>query len=70
MGIYGRKDLSDWFITEFPKHTKTKIDIGKSCIRFKKMDDIPFDFIGELATKIAVEDWITIYEQNWKSKVK
>ena len=70
MGIYGNKNLADWFVAEFPKYTKTKLDIGKSCIRFKKMDDIPFDFIGEVATKISVGDWITIYEQNWKSKVK
>ncbi|MEO5777842.1 MAG: DUF1801 domain-containing protein [Flavobacterium sp.] len=70
MGIYGNKDLADWFVSEFPKHTKTKLDIGKSCIRFKKMNDIPFDFIGELAAKISVENWITNYEQNLKSRVK
>ena len=70
MGIYGNKNIADWFVAEFPKHTKTKIEMGKSCIRFKKIDDIPFDFIGELTTKISVEDWITIYEQNWKSRVK
>lgn len=70
MGIYGKKELLDWFVSEFPKHTKTKLDLGKSCIRFKKMEDIPFDLIGELATKISVEDWIAIYEQNWKSSAK
>ena len=47
MGIYANKNLLDWFVAEFPKHTKTKIEMGKSCIRFKKIDDIPFDFIGE-----------------------
>lgn len=70
MGIYGNEKLADWFVTEFPKHSKTKLDIGKSCTRFKKMDDIPFDFIGELATKISVEEWIATYEQNWKSRSK
>lgn len=70
MGIYGDKNLSDWFVAEFPKHSKTKIEMGKSCIRFKKMDDIPYDFIGELATKLAVQDWIADYEKNWKSRSK
>ena len=70
MGIYGNKNLLDWFVAEYPKHAKTKIDMGKGCLRFKKMDDIPFELIGELATKISVKDWITIYEQNWRSRVK
>ena len=70
MGIYGDKNLLDWFVAEYPKHAKTKLDMGKGCLRFKKMDDIPFEFIGELATKISVKDWITIYEHNWKSRVK
>ena len=63
MGIYANKNLESWFVSEYPKHVKTKIDMGKSCIRFKKMDDIPFDFIGELASKVSVEDWISNYEK-------
>ena len=63
MGIYANKNLESWFVSEYPKHVKTKLDMGKSCIRFKKMDDIPFDFIGELAAKLSVEDWISIYEK-------
>lgn len=62
MGIYGSKDLMEWFVGEYPKHVKTKIDMGKGCLRFKKMDDIPYDFIGELAKKMTVEDWIKGYE--------
>jgi hypothetical protein len=42
--------------------------MGKGCLRFKKMDTIPFEFIGELATKIAVEDWIMQYEKMWKNR--
>lgn len=64
MGIYADKNLFDWFIAEYPKHVKTKLDMGKSCIRFKKVDDIPFELIGELATKISVQDWIAMYEKN------
>ena len=66
MGIYANKNLETWFVSEYPKHVKTKIDMGKSCIRFKKMDDIPFDFIGELAAKVSVEDWISNYEKAFR----
>ncbi|MFZ4679465.1 MAG: DUF1801 domain-containing protein [Flavobacterium sp.] len=66
MGIYANKNLESWFVSEYPKHVKTKLDMGKSCIRFKKMDDIPFDFIGELAAKVTVEDWISNYEKAFK----
>lgn len=66
MGIYANKNLESWFVSEYPKHVKTKIDMGKSCLRFKKMDDIPFDFIGELATKVSVEDWILNYEKAFR----
>ena len=66
MGIYANKNLESWFVSEYPKHVKTKLDMGKSCIRFKKMEDIPFDFIGELAAKVSVEDWILNYEKAFR----
>jgi hypothetical protein len=62
MGIYANPKLLEWFVCEFPKHSKSKLDMGKSCIRFKKMNDIPFDLIGELASKMTVQDWIACYE--------
>lgn len=62
MGVYANKELLDWFVAEYPKHCKSKLDMGKSCIRFKKMDDIPYALIGELCSKITVEDWIKAYE--------
>lgn len=64
MGIYADKNLLDWFVGEYPKHAKTKLDMGKSCIRFKKAEDIPFALIGELARKMSVQDWTAIYEKN------
>jgi len=64
MGLYADKELHDWFVNEYPKHCKTKLDMGKSCIRFKKPDQIPFDLIAELATKMSVADWVSIYEHN------
>ena len=54
--------LYDWFVNEYPKHCKRKLDMGKSCIRFKKMDEIPFDLIGELTRKMTCKEWIDIYE--------
>lgn len=68
MGIYANKELLDWFVREYPKHCKTKLDMGKSCIRFKKMDQIPYDLIGELASKMTSEEWISIYESSIKKK--
>jgi len=62
MGIYADKSILDWFVTEYPKHAKTKLDMGKSCIRFNKVSDIPYGLIGELAVKMSVNEWIKIYE--------
>ena len=66
MGMYAKKELLDWFVTEYPKHCNRKLDMGKSCIRFKKIEDIPYTLIGELATKMTVNQWITIYESRLK----
>jgi len=68
MGIYANKELMDWFVGEYPKYVKTKLDMGKSCIRFKKIDQIPLQLIGELAAKMTPEQWIEIYEANIKNK--
>ena len=69
MGIYTNTELLQWFVNEYPKHSKQKLDMGKSCIRFKKFDHIPFDLIAELMQKMSVDDWINCYElQIKKSK--
>jgi len=65
-GVYADKTLFDWFVSEYPKHCKTKLDMGKSCIRFKRIDQIPYELIGELVKKITPQRWIGIYEQNVK----
>ena len=64
MAIYANPELLDWFVSEYPKHTKHKLDMGKSCVRFKKIDDIPYELIGELMRKISAEEWIKYYEDN------
>ncbi len=62
MGIYSNPELYDWFVAEYPKYCKRKLDMGKSCIRFKKAEDIPFPLIAELMQKMTVEQWISTYE--------
>ena len=62
MGIYSDRDLMQWFTREYPKHVKTKLDMGKSCIRFKNLDVIPFQLMGELVSKMTADDWIERYE--------
>lgn len=62
MGIYSNPTLLKWFVTEFPKHSKQKLDMGKSCVRFKKLDEIPYTLIGELMKKMSAKEWINIYE--------
>ncbi|MEA9415850.1 MULTISPECIES: DUF1801 domain-containing protein [unclassified Flavobacterium] len=68
MGIYAKPELLEWFVSEYPKYSKQKLDMGKSCIRFKKMDDIPFELIAQLVQKMSVEDWINCYESEFKYK--
>jgi hypothetical protein len=66
MGIYADKELLEWFRSEYLNHSDTKLDMGKSCIRFKKPDTIPFELIGELVSKMSAEEWITLYEKSVK----
>jgi uncharacterized protein YdhG (YjbR/CyaY superfamily) len=66
MGIYADEKLMNWFIQEYPKHSPTKLNMGKSCIRFKKMDQVPYELIGALAGKMSAEEWIKLYEEKLK----
>lgn len=66
MGIYASPDLMEWFNKEYPNHVRTKLDMGKSCIRFKNINTIPYDLIGELVTKMTAQEWISIYESQIK----
>lgn len=69
LGLYANKELLNWFTEEYPKHSKLKLDMGKGCIRFKKLDQIPYTLIGELVKKMGVTDWINLYESTFlKSK--
>jgi len=61
MGMYANEQLLQWFTREFPKHSSTKLDMGKGCIRFKKPEHIPYQLIGELVKKMSVDEWIEVY---------
>lgn len=65
MGMYAEASLMDWFVGEYPKHVKSKLDMGKSCIRFKKMEEIPFELIGELMKKMSPQEWVDLYESKF-----
>tara|TARA_B110000467_G_scaffold52200_1_gene47791 strand:- start:3189 stop:3644 length:456 start_codon:yes stop_codon:yes gene_type:complete len=67
MGIYAKPELLEWFVGEYPKHCSAKLDMGKSCIRFKKVENIPFGLLADLVTKMTMDEWITIYEEKFKS---
>jgi uncharacterized protein YdhG (YjbR/CyaY superfamily) len=68
MGMYADPALLAWFQKEWPKHVSTKLDMGKSCVRFKKVETIPYDLIGELVGKMTPDDWISLYEKAFRSK--
>jgi uncharacterized protein YdhG (YjbR/CyaY superfamily) len=68
MAIYADSDLYKWIVDEYPKYSNAKLDMGKGCIRFKKVDAIPFEMIGELLSKISPQQWIEIYEKAFVNK--
>lgn len=65
-GIYASPELMEWFTKEYGERVKGKLDMGKSCVRLKKMDQIPYDLFGELASKMTAQEWIDLYEANVK----
>lgn len=68
MGMYAKKELYDWFLMEYSKVATGKPDLGKSCVRFKKPEHIPHELIGELVSRMSPQDWIDLYEENFKKK--
>ncbi|MDA0912553.1 MAG: DUF1801 domain-containing protein [Bacteroidetes bacterium] len=66
MGLYANPELMDWFVASYDALNLRKLDMGKSCIRFKKWNEIPMDLIGELVRRVSTEDWIATYESAFK----
>jgi hypothetical protein len=70
MALYANTELHDWFVKEYTTQCKHKPDMGKSCIRFKNSNQIPYPLIGELMKKLSVEKWVNLYEENLKATKK
>jgi len=64
MGIYADPKLLAWFTKAYAERVPTKLDMGKSCIRFKKPEQIPFELIGELVQKMDMAAWVALYERS------
>ncbi|HAF60790.1 MAG TPA: hypothetical protein DCK95_00510 [Anaerolineaceae bacterium] len=62
MGLYGKQEVEEWFVKEYADRVPTKLDMGKSCIRFKNPDLIPYDLVAELCQKMTVDEYIQAYE--------
>ena len=69
MGLYTNQDLLKWFENEYPKYSKNKLDRGKSCIRFKKIEQVPYQLIAQLVQKMTPEEWIKVYEVAYRSTI-
>lgn len=70
MGMYADEEILNWFVSSYQAIAKYKVDMGKSCVRFKKMDDIPYELIGQLVSKISCNQWIEMYEKEYKKPTK
>lgn len=68
MGMYANPELLEWFMKEYPKYSKGKLDMGKSCVRFKKMVEITFELIGKLMQKLTTKEWVKKYESTFTRK--
>ena len=63
MPLYGDKNAEQWFRAEF-KARGRKLDMGKACVRFKTIDDLPLDVIGDLIARYPMEEWVRMYRQS------
>jgi hypothetical protein len=62
-GLYANPEIKNWFVQAYNSQVSIKLDMGKSCVRFKKPEHIPYKLLGELCRKISVSDWILLYEK-------
>jgi len=66
MGLYADPALLEWFTKAYAQANVGKLDMGKSCIRFKKPDQMPLALLGELFSKMSPKQWIARYESAFK----
>ncbi|MGH3043200.1 MAG: DUF1801 domain-containing protein [Gaiellaceae bacterium] len=63
MGIYGDDGESSWFRERWAE-TGKKLDMGKSCVRFRRLDDLALGVVGEAIARTSVDDFIAAYERS------
>src|SRR5258708_21802298 len=66
MCVYGSAEHSKWFREAWAK-TGKKLDMGKSCVRFKKLEDLALDVIGEAIRRVPAKKYIEHFEAAFKS---
>ena len=69
MNVYGDPETEQWFTDRYHASGK-KLNMGKSCVRFKKLDDLPLDLIGEVIARTPVASFIERYELAMRSRKK
>jgi hypothetical protein len=67
LSVYADKNRLAWLEGAF-KDAGKKLDIGKACVRFKSVDDLPLDVIGELIAAVPVEKWIAAFEASRRKR--
>lgn len=68
MGLMGNEAIRSWFQEAYQEQVSTKLNMGKSCLRFTNPKRIPYELIGELVTKITLEEWLQQYQHYQKEK--
>lgn len=68
LGLYGNRTLMAWFIKAYAAADVGKLDMGKSCIRFKKIEQVPVELIADLASKISMAEYIAHYQTALRAK--
>jgi uncharacterized protein YdhG (YjbR/CyaY superfamily) len=68
-GIYAHDDLRDKFISDY-KETGKRMDLGKSCVRFRIIDDLPLELVGKAISALNMEDFINIYIEVTSKRTK
>ena len=61
MNVYGNEETERWFVDRYRASGK-RLDMGKACVRFKRIDDLPLDLIGETIARTSVDEFIALYE--------
>ena len=61
MNVYGDEETERWFLDSY-KASGKRLDMGKSCVRFRSLDDLPLDLVAEAVARTPVDDYIAVYE--------